>query len=478
MSDLVRAAHGVLLAAFAGPDLPVWLGPAYRSGLAGICLYGNNLAPGRDLAALASAVRAQAPGAVLALDEEGGDVTRLHAATGSPYVGAAALGRYDDEELTRAVAAGIGAELAEAGVWLDLAPCADVNSDPANPVIGTRSFGADPQLVGRHVAAFVAGLAEAGVAASVKHFPGHGDTSLDSHLALPVVSASRQVLQQRELVPFRAAVAAGAASVMTSHVVLSAVDPEQPATLSSPVLTGLLRGELGYRGVVVTDALDMAGASAVHGLGGAAVRSLVAGADLLCLGPEPDGADGALVSEVVDHLVRAVGRGELPGERLLDAAARVAALRQEWTGRAGTRRRHLVQRAQQASVRVAEALASSVAAIPPAAVLHVETGASPAVGQTIWGLPSLGGPESRVRGADLPTTPVPEGPVVVVARRAGAHDGVREWVLRALGANPHAVLVELGWPDPRLEAHPRVVHTWGSAAVSTAAVARALRGHR
>src|SRR5690606_21345565 len=130
-----------------------------------------------------------APTAVLALDEEGGDVTRLHTRTGSPWVGAAALGRYDDPATTRAVAAGIGAELAAAGVWLDLAPCADVNSDPRNPVIGTRSFGADPGLVPLPTSAFVAGLADAGVAASAKHFPGHGDTRADSHHALATVHA-------------------------------------------------------------------------------------------------------------------------------------------------------------------------------------------------------------------------------------------------------------------------------------------------
>ncbi len=147
-----RLAYGVMLGAFAGPAVPDWLAPAYADGLAGICLYGNNLmaAGDGDVADLARAVRALDPTAVLTLDEEGGDVTRLHMREGSPYPGNAALGVHDDVEATRAVAAAIGAELAAAGIWLNLAPSADINSDPRNPVIGTRSFGSDPALVARH----------------------------------------------------------------------------------------------------------------------------------------------------------------------------------------------------------------------------------------------------------------------------------------------------------------------------------------
>src|SRR4051794_16098516 len=164
MTDVRRMAYGVLLGAFAGPDVPDWLAPTLADGLGGICLYGNNMAPGRDLSDLSRAVRALDPTAVLALDEEGGDVTRLHAHEGSPHPGNAALGAYDDVDTTRAVAAGIGAELARAGVWLNLAPSADINSDPRNPVIGPRSFGVEPALVARHTKAYVEGLASQGVA--------------------------------------------------------------------------------------------------------------------------------------------------------------------------------------------------------------------------------------------------------------------------------------------------------------------------
>src|SRR6185503_12265660 len=151
-----------------------------------------------------------------AIDEEGGDVTRLEAATGSSYPGNAALGVVDDVELSERVATSLGAELAAVGVNLDLAPVADVNTNPQNPVIGIRSFGSDADLVGRHVSAFVRGLQNAGVAACAKHFPGHGDTALDSHLALPVVEA----LDEHALKPFRAAIESGVRSIMTAHIVV------------------------------------------------------------------------------------------------------------------------------------------------------------------------------------------------------------------------------------------------------------------
>ena len=155
--------------------------------MAGVCLMGDNVLDAEQLAALIARLRSVRDGVVIALDEEGGDVTRVEMRTGSSYPGNAALGAIDDPALTEAVAASIGAELAGIGVTLDLAPCVDVNSNPANPVIGTRSFGADPALVSRHAAAFVRGLHRAGVAACAKHFPGHGDTSLDSHQELPRV---------------------------------------------------------------------------------------------------------------------------------------------------------------------------------------------------------------------------------------------------------------------------------------------------
>ena len=178
MTSVETLALGVQLPAFVGTTLPDDYAALLADGLGGICYFGPNTADGLwSVGELSAAIRHANPDAVIAVDEEGGDVTRLHGLEGSPVLGPAALGAADDLDLTRAVGHSIGAELAAVGINLDLGPVADVNSNPGNPVIGTRSFGTDPGLVARHVAAWVAGLQSAGVAACAKHFPGHGDTA-------------------------------------------------------------------------------------------------------------------------------------------------------------------------------------------------------------------------------------------------------------------------------------------------------------
>lgn len=476
MTPIRRLAYGVMLGAFAGPRVPDWLATAYADGLAGVCLYGNNMAPLTDIAELARAVRRVDPTAVLALDEEGGDVTRLHAREGSPFPGNAALGAYDDVAVTRTIAAGIGAELARAGVWLNLAPSADINSNPRNPVIGTRSFGADPALVARHTAAYVSGLASQGIAASVKHFPGHGNTSVDSHLGLPRVTADAEVLRARDLVPF-VAVVDDAATIMTSHVVLDAFDDHEPATLSRAVLTGLLRDELGFDGVIVTDALDMAGASAVHGIGGAAVLSLAAGADLLCLGPELSGSPRT-IEEAVDTVCRAVETGDLPLGRLTQAAKRVTTLRETWSGvRVRDDAADVIAAARQASVRVASTLTADAPTVTgPATVVRIDTGTNLAVGDTVWGRLDLGAELIDLTADDIGHTVALDGEVAIVVRRATAVPAVWDWIQHQLATNPLTVLIELGWPDPALDTYDRVVLTYGSAAVLTDALGATMRG--
>ena len=264
----------------------------------------------------------------MAIDEEAGDVTRLESVHGSSRPGNFALGAVDDPELTEAVARDLGAELAAAGITLNYAPDADVNSNPANPVIGVRAFGADPALVARHTAAWVRGLQAGGVAACAKHFPGHGDTRVDSHHDLPRITADRDRLDACELAPFRAAVAAGVQAVMTGHLLVPALDPQLPATLSRRILGGLLREELGFSGVVVTDAVEMRAVADRYGFAGAAVRALAAGADAICVGGER--ADEHAARELRDAIVAAVVSGELPEERLAEAAKRVGQLA-AWT---------------------------------------------------------------------------------------------------------------------------------------------------
>ncbi len=229
-AEVERLALACVLPGFAGPEAPDWVRRRLAEGLGGVVLFGWNVESSEQLRSLTAALRAEGE-VLVGIDEEGGDVTRLEVATGSSYPGNAALGAVDDVELTERVAASIGADLADVGVNLNLAPVADVNTNPLNPVIGIRSFGADGELVARHVAASVRGLQSAGVAACAKHFPGHGDTSEDSHHELPVVES----LEEAALAPFRAAIAAGVQAIMTAHIVVRPLG-ETPATMSRELL--------------------------------------------------------------------------------------------------------------------------------------------------------------------------------------------------------------------------------------------------
>ena len=469
LDDARTLALRVLLPGFTGTTLPDDYRALLEEGLGGICYFGSNTTDGPDaLAALSADIRAANPAAVVAVDEEGGDVSRLHTREPSPVLGAAALGGAADPELTEAVGRWVGHELASVGVTLDLAPVADVNSDPDNPVIGTRSFGVDPEQVAAHVAAWTRGLQSTGVAACAKHFPGHGDTATDSHLGLPRIEVDADTLATRELVPFDAAVEAGTAAVMTSHIVVPAIDPDRPATLS-PVVLGMLREVLGFDGVVVSDALDMAGASATLGIPQAAVQALAAGCDLLCLGPDKP---SLLVLEVRDAVVAAVADGRLPYDRLADAARRVATL----GVRATTTRPEPPD-----AVRLAGAAASAMTvdgALPDltgAVVVSIDTVANIAVGDVAWGLP----PEHRLDPGSLADglpDGVPDGvPLVVQVRDAGRRPEVLAF-LRALAASgTPVVVVEWGWPST-YDIGLATISTRGSSAPGVAAVTQLLRG--
>jgi beta-N-acetylhexosaminidase len=447
--ELSRAAAGIVLPSFAGPELPSWMADGLADGLGGVLLFGSNVADRSQLARLCAALHDTRDGVVVAIDEEGGDVTRLAHATGSPYPGNAALGAVDDVALTRAVHRAMGAELAAVGVTLDLAPSVDVNTASGNPIIGTRAFGSDPQLVARHAAAAVRGLHDAGVAATVKHFPGHGDTLEDSHLALPTVDVPLATLRSRELVPFAAALAAGARCVMSAHIRVPELTGDLPASLSSDVIGGLLRGEYGFEGVVLTDALDMHGASGRTGIAATAAEAFVAGADLLCLG---SGADAETIARTVDAVADAVRSGAVPRQRLDQAHARIAALRMP--AGAGPVDDSAGARAARAALRVRGALT----ALRRPLVLQLGAPATIATGPVPWGItPWLGdfGAEAFEVAEDAVDVDeflarAADRTLVVVVRDAHRHQWTVDAIRRLVAARPDAVVVEMGLPvwDP------------------------------
>ncbi|MEW1974551.1 glycoside hydrolase family 3 N-terminal domain-containing protein [Microbacterium profundi] len=338
--ELTRLANSVLWPGFFGTSLegdgaPAWLLAALEDDLAGVVYFGQNISA--ELPELSARIRAANPHALIGIDEEGGSVTRLEVATGSTLPGAAQLGIVDDVAATAATGAELARRARAAGINVVLGPVADVNTDPRNPVIGVRAFGADAALVSRHVVATVEGLQHGGVAACVKHFPGHGDTHLDSHHALPVITLDPAEIEDVHLEPFRAAIAAGVDSIMTAHIVVPAWG-ERPATLN-PAVLGRLR-EMGFEGVIITDALDMAAVRESVGIGGAAVQALAAGADLLCIGnPTNPGSAAHADQDERDYLtareavVAALRDGTLPRERVEQARDRVRMLAAK---RAGT----------------------------------------------------------------------------------------------------------------------------------------------
>lgn len=250
---------------------------------------------------------------LIGADFERGSAMRLDEGTSFPTQMAIAAGGDPKDAYTMGKITAI--EARQAGVHWIYAPVADVNNNPGNPIINTRSFGEDPARVSDFVSAYVRGVEENGGLATAKHFPGHGDTAADSHIDLPVIRADRQRLDSLELVPFRAAMAAGVGSVMTGHLNVPALepDPNTPATLSSHILTDVLRKDLGFEGLVVTDAMDMGGITVRFAPGEAAVRAVLAGADCLLMPPVPDAA--------FDALQHAVASGRISRERL-DASVR------------------------------------------------------------------------------------------------------------------------------------------------------------
>ncbi|MFF9867960.1 glycoside hydrolase family 3 protein [Streptomyces sp. NPDC013953] len=256
---------------------------------------------------------------LISIDQEHGIVARIgEPATLMP--GAMALGAAGSRSDARRAAGIAGSELAAMGIRQNYAPVADVNVNPANPVIGVRSFGADPRAVAGLVAAQVRGYQTAGVAATAKHFPGHGDTETDSHYGLPRIGHTRAQWEALDAPPFRAAVAAGIDSIMTAHIVVPALDAaEDPATLSRPILTGILRERLGYDGVVVTDSLGMEGVRTKYGDDRVPVLALKAGCDQLLNPP-----DLALAWNAV---LRAVRSGEISEARLDESILRILRLK-------------------------------------------------------------------------------------------------------------------------------------------------------
>ena len=295
-----------------------------------VILFARNVDGPQQVAELIRELQSLARGAghelplLVAVDQEGGRVARLREPW-TVWPPLRAVGRTGSEDVARRLGEALAAELAACGFRLDFAPVMDVDTNPKNPVIGDRSLGDDPDLVGRLGAALIRGLQEGGVAACAKHFPGHGDTEVDSHLDLPAVDHERPRLEEVELRPFRKAIEAGVATIMTAHVLVRELDDSLPATLSPRVLTDLLRKEMHYGGVVVGDDLEMKAVAARWPPGASAVLAAKAGCDILpvCKGPDAQ-------VEAMEAVIHAAEAEEIPWSEMDDASDRIRRLKERF----------------------------------------------------------------------------------------------------------------------------------------------------
>lgn len=315
LSRIVREYHvgGFLVFGATEPAPAVLLNPTY-----------GTVILGQPLEAASTINRLQAISKLPLLntaDFETGVGFRIQGATTFPR--AMAFGAAGDDKLAYEAGRVTGEEARALGVHVNFAPVVDVNNNPRNPVINTRSFGEDPALVGRLASAYIRGLQSAGVTATLKHFPGHGDTEVDSHIGLPIIKHPRERLDKIELPPFRAGIAAGAGAVMTGHIVLPMLDPSPstPTTLSQPIVGGLLRNELQFNGLIYTDSMGMQGVTATYAPGAAAVRAIKAGNDVVLHSPD-DGAAFAGLREAVKSGDISAARLDSSVERILSAKAR------------------------------------------------------------------------------------------------------------------------------------------------------------
>jgi beta-N-acetylhexosaminidase len=323
LRDIRRHVGQLAILGFPGHEITPELRTIAREfDLGGVIFFARNVAEPAQVLDLSRQSRALARELPLwiSVDQEGGRVARLKDpfTVWPPMITLGRMPEDDGERLARRFARALASELKAVGINLDFAPVLDVHTNPKNPVIGDRALGERATQVARLGRAIIETLQEEGVAACGKHFPGHGDTSTDSHHELPLVEHSPDRLREVELVPFRAAVEADVASIMTAHVLVPALDEQLPATLSPRIVDGILKRELGYRGLVLSDDLEMKAISQRYGAGDAAVKAIAAGCDaFLVCGPNPETHVSAL-----EGIIRAVEAEELPLARVDDALAR------------------------------------------------------------------------------------------------------------------------------------------------------------
>lgn len=323
-NDLRQLAGQLIMIRFPGTELDAATASFIKAnGIRAVCLFRANMTDAAQLSKLTADLRAaMGPESLIAIDQEGGAVVRATWVPAPPS--AMGLGAADDAGLAQRTGAAVARAIRSLGFNWNFAPVLDLNNNPYNPVIAERSFGADPQRAAELALAWMAGSHAEGVACCVKHFPGHGDTNVDSHRDLPTVDKPVTELERLELAPFRTA-AAHAPAMMTAHIVYPTLDADNPATMSRAILHDLLRDQWQYRGIIITDGMDMHAIAHRYGVGHAAVRALTAGADMVMALGTPQTQEETLAA-----IAAAIASGELPIDEVQQRLARLAALARDY----------------------------------------------------------------------------------------------------------------------------------------------------
>jgi beta-N-acetylhexosaminidase len=497
--ELERLAGSVIVTGFPGASATSETLAALRElGPGGVVLFDRNVSTLDGTRELVAAVREAIGGiapALVCVDQEGGRVARLRfREAGMPSM--LGLGAANDEALAERAGRALAADLRGIGANVDFAPVLDLALAPRGTVIGTRALGDDPRRVGELGAALVRGVQACGVAATAKHFPGHGGTALDSHRELPVVDVPADVLRARDVAPFATAIAAGVRAVMTAHVLVPSLDAERPASLSPRISTGLLRDELGFTGVCFTDCLQMDAIARGPGTVRGGVAALAAGADALLVSH-----DVTLALALRDALVAAVRAGDVPLARLEEAAGRVSALRALLARDASLG----VDDAATCDATARDVAARAIALVHghavlerahPVTVVSFEGDASDGVARSAAERPSLSFAlrERRFRSESMRVPLAPdadalallldvvraqgERSIVIVARRAHLHPQQCHAIAALIELAPHAIVVSALEPFdvPLLEGGAALLCTFGDERANVDALAAVLAG--
>jgi beta-N-acetylhexosaminidase len=446
---------------FGGTSIPEWIKPWLDNGLGSITLFGSNTPTLESTHQLIQELRSYNEDLVIAIDEEGGDVTRLFVREGSRYPTPALLGKCDDEELTYSSYRSLGTLLRELGVNLSYAPVADVVAVHNNPIVGVRSFGTTADLVSRHVVQAVAGLQDSGVGACIKHFPGHGAVVEDSHHSLPRIKMSKADYEAGHVSPFRNAIARGVSAVMVGHLIVDELDAHKPASLSSKVQGEYLRGFLGFKGLIVTDALDMGALGGVPRIHESALQALLAGSNLLCFSGLGD--QSQIVEASFVRIKDALKSGEITSGYLAGIASPVRDFNSK-----------ILVSAEEKSEVDFDNLAlgmhkSGSVNIKSPDINLIEIGTKPtiAAGDVSWGIHRelrAAGVKFEIHASDSESALKSEKQLVVAFRDAYRDSQLLATLQNLQKRKPDAIFIDMGWPT--LEFNPKnLIRSYGSSAV-------------